>query len=114
MEIDGDIFSDDYKNIYEKREIYLLQFPNGKLSSYSVGIINKINNLDINHTASTECGSSGSPILNLLNLKIIAIYKGKTLFEYNEGTFLKLAIERFNEKYLNDLNDNNKLNNNKS
>ena len=113
LEIDGDIFLDDYKKIYEKREIYLLQYPNGKLSSYSVGIINKINNLDINHTASTESGSSGSPILNLLNLKVIGIHKGKTRFEYNEGAFLKLAIERFNEKYLNDLNDDNKLNNNK-
>ena len=55
-------------------------------------------------------GSSGAPILNLLNLKVQGVHKRKTNFEFNEGTFIKFSIERFNKKYL---NSNNKLNNSK-
>ena len=107
LEIDENIFSDKYKNIYKKKEIYLLQYAYGKISSHSEGIVNNINGINIEHTASTDFGSSGSPILNLFNMKVIGVHKKRTRFEYNEGTFIKFAIERFNKKYLNYLDDNN-------
>ena len=44
LEIDENIFSDTYKDIYKKKEIYLLQYPLGKASSHSEGIVNNINN----------------------------------------------------------------------
>ena len=112
LEIDEDLFSEEYEKIYNKKEIYLLQYPNGKVSSHSEGIVNNISDIDIIHTASTEFGSSGSPILNLFNMKVIGVHKTRTNSQYNKGTFLKFAIERFNKKYLNLSNDNNELNEN--
>ena len=44
LEIDENIFSNTYENIYKKKEIYLLQYPLGKASSHSEGIVNNINN----------------------------------------------------------------------
>ena len=38
-------------------------------------IINNIENYEISHYCSTEKGSSGSPIINLLNHKVIGIHK---------------------------------------
>ena len=69
-----------------------MQFPNGGVN-YISGIIKNINedNYTIEHLCSTERGSSGSPILNLLNYKVIGIHKGTTEiinFEWNLGTLI--------------------------
>ena len=110
LEIDENIFSDKYEKECLKKEIYLLQYAKGQISSHSEGIIKKVNDIDIRHTASTDYGSSGSPILNLFNMKVIGVHKARTKNDYNEGTFIKFPIKRFNEKYSNHLNDNNELN----
>jgi len=55
--------------------IYIPQYLNGDKVVVSYGIINKINGYNINHYCCTESGSSGSPIINLLNNKIIGIHK---------------------------------------
>ena len=80
------------KIFYKKKEVYLMQFPNGGVN-YISGIIKNINedNYTIEHLCSTERGSSGSPILNLLNYKVIGIHKGTTEiinFEWNLGTLI--------------------------
>ena len=64
----------DYKELINK-EIKIIQYPGGKLS-YSKGKIKKINNNEFTHLASTEPGSSGSPIFLLDSNKVIGIHKG--------------------------------------
>ena len=49
----------DYKN----KEIYIVQFPEGKNLSHSDGKIKEIIDFELIYDASTKSGSSGSPIL---------------------------------------------------
>ena len=51
---------------------------------------------EIEHLCSTEPGSSGSPILNLSNFKVIGVHKGANYGQdINLGIFFKLIIEDF-------------------
>ena len=61
----------------DKEDIFILQYPKGSNLSYSLGQIQKVDNPRIYHTASTEDGSSGSPLINTENLKIIGIHFGE-------------------------------------
>lgn len=69
--------------------LLFLNFHLGGDLSISSGTIKKIDN-NIIHTASTEHGSSGSPILSPHNLKLIGIHK-QSYKELNEniGAFIK-------------------------
>ena len=105
LELDENLYKDK-PNLCNKK-IYILQYPkilyDTHEASVSYGILKKLNhNYNINHLCSTEKGSSGSPILNLNNNKVIGIHKeGRpTHFNYNVGTFLKGPIE----EYLNNKN----------
>ena len=60
--------------------------------------MNEINNYEINHTCSTDYGSSGSPILNLEDNTVIGIHKEASPYNFNKGTFLKFPINDFNAK----------------
>ena len=56
-------------------------------------------NYTIYHLCSTEAGSSGCPIIILINFKIIGIHKGsKSEKNYNLGTLIKIPIKEFNKK----------------
>lgn len=52
------------------------------------------------HLCSTKNGSSGGPILNLTNLKIIGIHTGtmNLSYNYNIGLFLNEPIKKFIQK----------------
>ena len=69
---------------------------------YSVGTIISIaeDTYNINHNCATEHGSSGGPIINSFNSKVMGIHKGYKN-KKNLGTFLRLVINEFNEKYNN-------------
>ena len=112
MEIDENI----YKNsniIYNNKSIYIIQYPFSDKAHVSYGIINNINEYNIVHYCCTESGSSGSPIINLLNHKIIGIHKeGSSKFQLNKGTYLKYPINDFINKYIN--NNENIINNEKN
>ena len=96
LELDDRIFKDNEKIYYEEKSIYILQYLNGKNACVSYGILNKINNYDIIHLCSTDNGSSGSPILNLENNKVIGIHKqGSINFNFNKGTLLKYPLNDF-------------------
>ena len=107
LEVDFDINDEDLNNIYAKRSIYILHYPNFEKVSVSYGIIKYIdlsNNYDINHFCSTEKGSSGSPILNISNNKIIGIHKGhinNINNNLNKGILLKYPIKDFINKIKN-------------
>ena len=66
---------------------------------FSTGIIHNIieyndNYSTILHFCETQFGSSGSPIINLDNYKVLGIHKGTLKNRnYNIGTFLKIPIQ---------------------
>ena len=100
LDIDEDIFEENYKSILNKKSVYLLHYPHGNLSEYSSGIIKGfINNDDsftFKHNCQTQAGSLGSPIINLINHKVIGIHKGyKEKSNFNLGTLLKDPINDF-------------------
>ena len=99
LELDENLFNDKSEYLYDSKSIYILQYPNGNKSSVSFGNVNNINNKNIYHICSTENGSSGSPILNLFNNKVIGIHKeGSIYYNYNIGSFLKKPIKEFYEQ----------------
>ena len=100
LEIDENIFATNYEDFYRKKPIYILQYPKGKESSHSEGVINNINNKNIEHTCSVDFCSSGAPILRLSNFKVIGVQKGKIKYNYNEGTLIKFIINDFYKKYV--------------
>ena len=113
LEIDNYLYKcDNLDIIYNNHNIYLIHFPNGLKSKISFGKIKKVNenNYDIEHISTIGEASSGCPIFNILNYKIIGIHKpfNKELIflsEPNLGTTLKLPINEFfiqeNQKSLN-------------
>ena len=88
LELDDNLFKDNSEIIYKDKSIYVLQYPNGQNACVSYGLLNNIDEYNIFHRCSTEKGSSGSPILNLQNNKVIGIHKKGTNFNYNMGTLL--------------------------
>ena len=100
LEIDDDIFNSPLES-FIKKDIYLIQYPKSKISEASPGIINFINeNYLLGHICQTEKGSSGSPIINMENYKVLGIHKGGSEnLNINLGTFIKVAIDDFNKKY---------------
>ena len=100
--INNIIKNDNINNKFDGESIYIIQYPNSKLS-ISFGKIKKIDKIkkyEIFHKCNTEKGSSGSPILRYNN-KVIGIHKngagGKD--PYNGGTLLNEPIKKFIEKY---------------
>ena len=100
LELDDNIFKDNEKVFYEGESIYIIQYPNGKEACVSYGILNRINDYNIIHICSTNYGSSGSPILNLKNNKVIGIHKGapNDSKNFNYGTLLKYPLNDFINK----------------
>ena len=96
LEIDENIFSENTNQIYSQKPIYIMQYPKGEKQSFSLGIVKTIYENEINHLCSTEPGSSGSPILNLLNFKVIGVHKGSEYGQdINLGIYFKYIIEDF-------------------
>ena len=100
LDIDDDILIGEEKNnnSYGNELIYILQYPKGQKASHSVGKIKDILDFNINNYCYTDFGSSGSPILLLSKFKLIAVHKERTKFNFNRGTFIKIAIDKFNSQ----------------
>ena len=107
LEIDDKIIENKSNISYIKESIYIIQYEGEKEEvSVSYGIIKGIDEKDkytFKHLCCTDKGSSGSPILNINNNKIIGIHKESSSKD-NRGTFLNYAIQDF-------INKNNKINN---
>ncbi len=91
----------DYKNNYDElinENIDIIQYPNGDLS-FSNGKIKKINGFEFSYSASTDYGSSGSPIFLKNTAKVIGIHKKRDpIMPLNIGNFIGPAY-----RYLKDL-----------
>ena len=88
---------------YINKEIYIVQYPGGNDLSYSEGKIKDVNNYEITYDASTQTGSSGSPILLKDTTEIIGIHKqGSNYKKENYGTLIYSFIQILNykKKYL--------------
>ena len=100
LEIEENIFKDNSEDIFKNESIYILHFPKGGEAHISYGCgIEKINEYEIMHKCNTDSGSSGGPILNKLNNKIIGIHRGYyTRKNYNYGTLLKYPLNELSRK----------------
>ena len=95
FKIDDYIMNNDSKSNYLKQDICIVQHPNGGELSFDKGEIKSIDDYEIEHSVSTDYGSSGSPILLLNNFKIIGIHKAREQ-KYNRGTFMKNILDDIN------------------
>ena len=100
LELDDKLFKDNENLIYKGKSIYIIQYINGEEACVSYGLLNGINKYNIIHICSTDNGSSGSPILNLKNNKVIGIHKGTpdNTKNFNYGTLLKYPLNDFINK----------------
>ena len=88
LELDDNILKDKEKIYYEKKSKYILHYLYGNDICVSYSILNRINKYDIIHACSTDNGSSGSPILNLKNNKVMGMHKlGSTNFNNNNELY---------------------------
>ena len=99
LEIEENIFIDNAENLFKNESIYILHFPNGGEANISYGCgIEKIYEYDIMHKCNTDIGSSGGPILNEINNKVIGIHKAyDKKYSVNLGTFLKYPLNELLE-----------------
>jgi len=106
LELDENIMKKGSNKIYNNNTIYILQYPEGDKLGASYGILKiyEENLYNFRHYCSTKKGSSGSPIINIKNNKVIGLHKEAGL-NYNQGLFLNIAIEDF----INKNNKNNKI-----
>ena len=98
---------------YKNESIYILNYLGGKDIVVSYGIIKDVEDNNIRHLCCTGKGSSGSPIINLKNNKVIGIHKQSHKEDnYNIGLLLKESInELLNKKNILDLSNKNLGNN---
>ena len=100
LDIDNKIFENNSKDIFQNKQIYLLHYPEGELE-YSNGSIKSINedNYTIQHLCNSNECSSGAPLININNQKVIGFdNEVDTVESYNIGIFLKEPIEKFIEE----------------
>ena len=103
LDIDDNIFKDNPNDIYMKTSIYLIGYPKGGISNYSMGIFKLLeeDGFTIRHLCQSDPGSSGCPIIKLNNNRVIGIHKGAhSKNNWNLGTFIKKPIEEFNKTKL--------------
>jgi len=110
MEIDENIYDNNPKEYLKRLPVFLLQYPNGDKIKKSEGIILKLrDNNTIEHLCKCDSCSSGGPLINFNNNKIIAIHKdfgnGQ---QWNLGIFIKAPIEKFKEA-INNIENNQNL-----
>ena len=99
LEIDYEI--NNQKEDSKQESIYVLQYPNDKNVDFSMGVIKNIelDNYTIEHLCDTKPGSSGSPIIKVLNYKVVGIHRASRAIPIcNLGTLIKFPIEDFNIK----------------
>ena len=99
LEIDNQVFQDNPNYIYGSKTVYLIHYPQGKEPEYSIGVIKSIeeDNFTFRHLCRTEPGSSGCPIINLANNRVIGVHKGaaENGKNWNLGTFIQEPILKF-------------------
>lgn len=98
LDVDENTDKDNPNDTYKNKCIYILHYEEGKNMKYSIGNIKSIaeDNFNIRHLCTTNVGSSGCPMINLFNYKVMGVHKGYKN-KFNLGTHLKIVIEEFNK-----------------
>ena len=101
LEIDDRVYLENPETMFKKKSVYIIQYPKDYGASVSYGIIKNINEKnEIEHCCHTDKGSSGSPIINLENNKVIAVhYSAMENKNFNKGIFLKAPINEFLNRF---------------
>ena len=111
LEFDDNIL-EDYGSAFIGNSVYIIHYPShfeDDKVAVSFGIIKgRYENVFFKHFCSTEFGSSGSPILNLINNKVIGIHSKRGSKEFNIGLFVYESIKDFINKYNIKINEKNK------
>ena len=104
LELDENIINNASNIPYIKKSLYILQYESDKEEvSVSYGILKGIkkSEYEFEHLCCTQQGSSGGPIFNLQNLKVIGLHRGASKKQINLGIFLNFPIQYFIEEKLN-------------
>ena len=83
----------------DKEDIFVLHYPSQQDLSHSLGQIIQIDNPLIYHTASTEQGSSGSPLIKRDNFSIIGIHFGGIQNNINFANNIDNILIDINNKF---------------
>ena len=100
LRIDEHIYNEDEINrLFKNRKIYTISFPKGNQSITEGEFLKLKDNNNFYHNCFTAKGSSGAPILNSDNMKVIGIHIGEEKsYELNEtkklGTIIPKIIKQ--------------------
>lgn len=96
LDYDQEYLKQGYQT-YLGKEIVVFQHPRGKPICYAQGKFVGRDSLpfEFSHSAPTDYGSSGSPIILKENLKVIGLHTGGG-GEYNYATFFGVIIDKVN------------------
>ena len=103
FKIDPKLFKYD-KNNLKDNDIFILQFPYGNDLSFSYGKILLLKGNKIKHNASTDNGSSGSPIIRrskenyIIGLHYGGIKNKEDEFKYNLATLFDSILDNIKEQ----------------
>ena len=114
LDLDEKIFKEKnlVEALFKKKFGYVLNYPKGENVVASFGQIIQIVDKKINHSCSTDKGSSGSPILDLDSFKVIGIHYGSSdNFQFNKGMFMKNIVFKFNNFMQKGINNKSNINN---
>ena len=96
LDLDEAIFNEDF---YDEKDLYILQYTKEDIISISYGSTVKYNELFFYYNCSTDLGSSGSPIFNFSNHKVIGWhiggFRGIKKKQFNRAGSLYIAIQDF-------------------
>ena len=108
FEIDDNIYNPNHN--FNNKLIYLLYYPKGKGMLFQQGSIKNVDVKEKNYEIEYLCdsnsddGSSGGPLINSIDYKVIGIDKGASKSNFNCGTLLKEAIIEFRKQIKNEDN----------
>ena len=108
FKIEPKLFKYD-KNKLKNNDIFILQFPNGNDLSFSYGKILSLKDNKIIHSASTDNGSSGSPIIRrskdnyIIGLHYGGYKKNKNEYKFNLATSFKSILDNIKQQYYNEI-----------
>lgn len=75
-------------------QLYVIQHPKGQQQQHSGGFfVKEASNTKILHNAPTDPGTSGAPVLNVINFRVVALHNGENEAEkLREATTIKAIL----------------------
>ena len=109
LELDNNIFNSAAQG-FNISSIYNISYQKNLKVSVSYGILKGFQGFKIYHNCSTDSISSGSPLLNLQNNKVIGLHLGKNKNNINVGILILEYIQKYLYFFNDDINNNKNIN----